>query len=90
MTNNITLSNDLVSDVYVGTDEKIHIIKGGADSVLPFNKAHNIQIISEGTYNSPVHGIVFQGYVLVNGVNIGSIGEWGLTSTKTVLGNFDI
>ena len=35
------LYNDLVSNVYVGTDKKIHVVKGGADSVLPFSNEFN-------------------------------------------------
>ena len=30
--------NGVVSNVYVGTDGKLHKVQGGADSVLPFNK----------------------------------------------------
>lgn len=35
-----------MSDVYVGTDEKIHVVKGGADTVLNFN---NVKFESYGT-----------------------------------------
>lgn len=31
------LSNDLVSDIYVGDDGKLHKVQGGADTVLPFS-----------------------------------------------------
>ena len=32
-----TLSNNLVSNIYVGTDGKLHKVQGGADTVLPFS-----------------------------------------------------
>lgn len=33
-----TLSNNLVSDVYVGNDGKLHKVQGGADTALPFSR----------------------------------------------------
>lgn len=31
------LNNDLVSDVYIGEDKKVHVVKGGADTGLNFS-----------------------------------------------------
>lgn len=34
----ILLNNNLVSNIYVGTDGKLHKVQGGADTVLPFKQ----------------------------------------------------
>ena len=31
------LNDNLVSNIYVGTDGKLHKVQGGADTVIPFN-----------------------------------------------------
>lgn len=48
------LINDLVSNVYVGTDEKIHVVKGGADTVLNFSSRPISNAFSSGntTYST--------------------------------------
>lgn len=38
------LSNDLVSDIYVGDDGKLHKVQGGADTVLPFSSGNAIYL----------------------------------------------
>ena len=53
-----TLSNNLVSDVYVGTDGKLHKVVGGADSVLPFSLAYpaEIMLYSNSSISIPMKG----------------------------------
>lgn len=48
------INNDLVSNVYVGTDEKIHVVKGGADTVLNFSSRPISNAFSSGntTYST--------------------------------------
>ena len=38
--------NNLVSDIYVGSDGKLHKVVGGADTVLPFNSKAVLKISS--------------------------------------------
>ncbi len=38
------LNDNLVSNIYVGTDGKLHKVQGGADTVLPFSNINTIRI----------------------------------------------
>lgn len=40
------LNNSLVSNIYVGSDGKLHKVIGGADTVLPFNSLKNLSLSS--------------------------------------------
>lgn len=67
------LINNMVSDIYVGNDGKLHKVKGGADAEIPFKKATTkyVQIYASavGTYDG--NGGIATGLTLkVNGVTV--------------------
>lgn len=48
-----TVNSSLVSNIYVGSDGKLHKVQGGADTVLPFNSKVKVTIVGtlrEGHY----------------------------------------
>lgn len=47
------INSSLVSNIYVGSDGKLHKVQGGADTVLPFNNKVKVTIVGtlrEGHY----------------------------------------
>lgn len=46
------LNNNLVSNVYVGTDGKIHVVKGGADTGLNFSKTPKLLASNVSSLNA--------------------------------------
>lgn len=49
------LNSNLVSDIYVGDDGKLHKVQGGADTVLPFSgEDTKLKIVSGMASASPV------------------------------------
>lgn len=76
------LSNDLVSDVYVGDDKKIHVVKGGADSVLPFSGTLIAQEFSKTVFVNS--GYQIPQTVIVSGVTYKYVGIKSLTLNSTL------
>ena len=64
----VELNNNLVSDVYVGDDGKLHKVIGGADTVLPFSGvASNLYAHKESNSAGAKYNIVNNSkYVVVS------------------------
>lgn len=49
------VNNSFISNIYVGSDGKLHKVQGGADSVLPFsNSFKNIKLVENSNLNISV------------------------------------
>lgn len=56
--NFLKLNNDLVSNVYIGDEGKIHVVKGGADTGLNFSSISNLSFEKTTIINGIVNGFI--------------------------------
>ena len=49
-----SLNNSFVSNIYVGSDGKLHKVQGGADSVLPFSSINDVDYVNGISINCNV------------------------------------
>lgn len=83
-----SVNNSLVSDIYVGDDGKLHKVKGGADTVLPFSGGeyyllHGAVVNSAykgGTYTIPEN--VYPSRVFVGSTNQASMKDTSITKEQ--------
>ena len=61
-----------MSNVYVGDDEKIHVVKGGADSVLPYKKDQDHSISANITIQNRNYTSTYLN-LYVNGSKVGAV-----------------
>ena len=77
------LNDNLVSDIYIGDDGKIHKVQGGADSVLPFSstKKFTLKVTAQGSGGSAVTATA----ILMDekGKTVASISASAIGSDKT-------
>lgn len=83
------LNSSLVSDIYVGSDGKLHKTKGGADTVLNFSSEPLETYISNSAYGSVACLIKNNGDTLMSGnfsgdyFSVRSVNSyWNLTAKK--------
>lgn len=83
--------DDVVSDIYVGNDGKLHKVKGSADTVLPFNSIKNIRVVAQnsGSRIQPGYGGLDVSIVVPQNITTGilSVGAKVGSSGVTISGN---
>lgn len=58
--NVVAIENNKVNNIYIGSDNRIHVVKGGADSVLPFSKTLTIpHMVQQGVSSNARMGCWF-------------------------------
>ena len=74
---NDDISSNVVSDIYVGEDGKLHKVIGGADTVLPFNNKGSLQMntisLGKASFNviiGEIYGIAYYSVNDNNGLSI--------------------
>lgn len=79
------LNNDLVSDIYVGDDGKLHKVQGGADTVLPFSKCNLIPETDANESTIRIYGSNNGGGVVVDVTNYSTIKATKIANSGTIL-----